>query len=66
MVLTTYRFAPNMSPTSRDVFTSALRTSRGRAHEALGQDAEAARDYEAAQMVAEALLQEALAGGGAR
>ena len=51
---------------ARDVFTCALRTLRGRAHEALGQDAEAARDYEAAQMVAEALLQEALVGGGAR
>jgi len=51
---------------ARDVFTPALRTLRGRAHEALGQDADAARDYEAAQVVAEALLQEALSGGGAR
>ncbi|HKB75231.1 MAG TPA: hypothetical protein VKC58_01455 [Myxococcales bacterium] len=51
---------------TRDVFASSLRTLRGRAHEALGQDAEAARDYEAAQIVAEALLQEALSGGGAR
>ena len=50
----------------RDVFTSALRTFRGRAHEALGRDADAGRDYEAAQMVAEALLAEALAPGGAR
>ena len=51
---------------ARDVFTSALRTLRGRAHEASGQDAEAARDYEAAQIVAEALLQEALSDGGSR
>jgi len=51
---------------ARDVFTSALRTSRGRAHEGLGQDAEAARDYEAAQVVAEALLQQALSGRGAQ
>jgi len=50
----------------RDLFSSALRTFRGRAHEALGRDAEAARDYEAAQIVAEALLRNALAGGGSR
>jgi predicted RNA-binding Zn ribbon-like protein len=51
---------------ARDVFNSALHILRGRAHEALGQDAEAARDYEAAQIVAEALLQEALSGEGPR
>ena len=50
----------------RDAFTSALRTFRGRAHEALGLDREAAQDYEAAQVVAEALLADALAAGGAR
>jgi tetratricopeptide (TPR) repeat protein len=50
----------------RDVFTSSLRTFRGRAHEALGRDADAARDYEAAQIVAEALLQAALTDGGPR
>jgi hypothetical protein len=50
----------------RDVFTSALRTFRGRAQEALGHDREAARDYEAAQVLAEALLADALAAGGAR
>jgi hypothetical protein len=47
----------------RDVFTSALRTMRGRAEEALGNDAEAARDYEAAQVIAELLLQASLGGG---
>jgi hypothetical protein len=50
----------------RDVFTSSLLTLRGRAREALGHDAEAARDYEAAQRVAEALLDELLADGGTR
>jgi hypothetical protein len=50
----------------RSVFTSALRTLRGRAEESLGRDAAAARDYEAAQIVAEALLRDALAGGGSR
>jgi hypothetical protein len=49
-----------------EVLTSALRTFHGRAHEALGRDAEAARDYEAAQIVAEALLRDALPGGGSR
>jgi hypothetical protein len=50
----------------RDVFTATLRTLRGRAAEALGNDAEAARDYEAAQLIDEALLQGALSGKGAR
>jgi len=50
----------------RDVFTSALRTFRGRAQEALGRDREAARDYDAAQVLAEALLADALADGGVR
>jgi hypothetical protein len=50
---------------ARDVFTPALRTLRGQANEALGRDADAARDYEAAQIVAEALLQAALSDGGA-
>lgn len=49
-----------------DVFTATLRTLRGRAHEALRNDAEAVRDYEAAQMIDEALLQAALSGRGAR
>jgi hypothetical protein len=50
----------------RDVLTSALRTLRGRAQEGLGRDAEAARDYESAQIVAEALLADALGAGGGR
>ncbi len=50
----------------RDVFTATLRALRGRAAEALGNDAEAARDYEAAQIIDEALLQGALSGKGAR
>jgi tetratricopeptide (TPR) repeat protein len=50
----------------REVFTATLRTLRGRAHEALGDDAAAARDYEAAQMIDEALLQATLSGEGAR
>ena len=51
---------------ARDVFTSSLLTLRGHAHEALGQDVEAARDYEAAQRIAEALLEQVLADGGSR
>jgi hypothetical protein len=47
----------------RDVFTSTLRTMRGRAQEALGNDAEAVRDYQAAQVIAELLLQASLDGG---
>jgi hypothetical protein len=50
----------------RDVFTATLRTLRGRAGEALGKDAEAARDYEAAQLIDEALLEGALSGKGGR
>jgi hypothetical protein len=46
-----------------DVFTSALYTARGRAQEALGHDVEAAREYEAAQRITEALLEQALGGG---
>ena len=49
----------------RDVFTSALHTFRGRAHEVLKRDADAVRDYEAAQMVAEELLRRTLSDGGA-
>ena len=49
-----------------DVFTTLLLALRGHAHEALGRDAEAARDYEAAQRIAEELLDEALADGGSR
>ena len=51
---------------ARDAFTSTLRTFRGKANEALGRDSDAARDYEAAQIVAEALLQAAMADGGSR
>jgi tetratricopeptide (TPR) repeat protein len=51
---------------AQDVFVSSLRAFRGRALEALGRDAEAAREYEAAQAIAEALLSEALADGGVR
>jgi len=50
----------------RDAFTASLLTLRGHAEEALGRDVEAARDYEAAQKIAEALLEQALADGGAR
>jgi tetratricopeptide (TPR) repeat protein len=50
----------------RDVFSATLRTLRGRAGEALGRDADAARDYEAAQIIDEALLAAALSGRGAR
>lgn len=50
----------------RDVFTATLRTLRGRAEEALGNDAAAARDYEAAQTIDEVLLQAALSGKGTR
>lgn len=49
-----------------DVFTATLRTLRGRAEEALGRDADAARDYQAAQIIDEALLEAALSGRGAR
>jgi len=49
-----------------DVFSVSLLTLRGHAHEALGQDAEAARDYEAAQRIAEELLDRVLADGGSR
>lgn len=48
----------------RDVLTAALRILRGRANEALGHDADAARDYEAAQAIDEALLDELLRGQG--
>ncbi len=51
---------------AQDVFASSLRAFRGRALEALGRDAEAAREYEAAQAIAEALLSEALVDGGVR
>ena len=51
---------------AQDVFVSSLRALRGRALEALGRDSEAAREYEAAQAIAEALLSEALVDGGAR
>jgi len=51
---------------AQDVFVSSLRAFRGRALEALGRDAEAAREYEAAQAIAEALLSEALVDGGVR
>lgn len=50
----------------RDVFASRLRTLRGRALEALGRDADAARELDAAQAILEALLKEALADGGAQ
>ena len=40
----------------KDALTAALFILRGRAHEALRQDAEAVRDYEAAQAIDEALL----------
>lgn len=49
---------------SSDLFAATLHTVRGRALEALGQDADAARDYEAAQIVAEALLEQLLSDGG--
>lgn len=49
---------------SSDLFAATLHTMRGRAREALGQDADAARDYEAAQVVAEALLEQLLSDGG--
>lgn len=49
-----------------DVFTATLRTVRGRAAEALGRDADAVRDYQAAQIIDEALLEAALSGKGAR
>lgn len=51
---------------AQDVFVSSLHAFRGRALEALGHDAEAAREYEAAQAIAEALLSEALVDGGVR
>ena len=47
-----------------DVFSASLLALRGHAQEALGQDAEAARDYEAAQRIAEELLNQVLADGG--
>jgi hypothetical protein len=50
----------------RNVFTVSLRTLHGRANQGLGRDTEAARDYEAAQVIAEALLEATLEGGGAR
>jgi tetratricopeptide (TPR) repeat protein len=50
----------------RDLFTSALRTRRGHALEALARDTEAAREYENAQEILEALLQQAIGDGGAR
>jgi hypothetical protein len=50
----------------RDVFAVSLRTLHGRANQGLGRDTAAARDYEAAQVIAEALLEAALGGGGAR
>jgi tetratricopeptide (TPR) repeat protein len=49
-----------------DVFAVSLRTLRGRANQGLGRDLEAARDYEAAQVIAEALLEAALGPGGGR
>ncbi len=49
-----------------DVFAGSLLTLRGHAHEALGRDAEAARDYEAAQRIAEELLDKALTDRGSR
>ena len=51
---------------AQDVFTASLRALRGRALEALGRDGEAAREYETAQTIAEALLSEALVDGGVR
>ncbi len=50
----------------RDVFAVSLRTLHGRANQGLGRDMEAARDYQAAQVIAEALLEAALDAGGAR
>jgi predicted negative regulator of RcsB-dependent stress response len=50
----------------RDVFSSALHTLRGRAQEALGHQAQAVADYEAAQAIAESLLAEVLRDGGPR
>jgi len=50
----------------RDVFGASLRALRGRALEGLGRDAEAAREYEAAQRLLEALLSEAIGDGGSR
>jgi hypothetical protein len=50
----------------RDVFAAALHTLRGRANEALGRDGDAAKDYEAAQVIDEALLDAALHQGGDR
>ena len=50
----------------RDVFEVSLRMELGKANEALGRDSEAARDYEAAQVIAESLLETALREGGDR
>jgi len=49
-----------------DVFASSLHTVRGRALESLGRDAEAVREYEAALLIAESLLAQALSDGGGR
>jgi hypothetical protein len=49
-----------------DLFTATLRAVRGRAEEALGNDSAAVRDYEAAQIIDEALLEAALSGKGPR
>ena len=50
----------------RDVFASSLRLVRGRACEGLGRDAEAAQEYEEAQRIAAALLEELTGDGGVR
>jgi hypothetical protein len=46
----------------QDVFTANLWTTHGRAHEALGQDRQAADDYHRALVIEEALLSQALGG----
>ena len=45
-----------------DLFTANLLVARGRAHEAEGRDAEAARDYHRALSIHDALLERALGG----
>lgn len=49
----------------QDLYTANLLIARGRAHEALGDDPQAARDYHAALLINEALMNEALDGEGA-
>lgn len=51
---------------AHDVFAASLHTVHGRANEALGRDRDAARDYEAAQIIAASLLDAELRKGGER